>query len=95
MIRGITGLGAGNGPMISIHDRFATRHWAGFLAGADRVALDCHNYFAFDNQNKPNIDSFVTRPCLQWGRLMNETRRNFGVATGTLFENRCHFAFGR
>ena len=40
MIRSITGLGAGNGPVIALHDGFAgVSSWAGFLAGADRVAL--------------------------------------------------------
>jgi glucan 1,3-beta-glucosidase len=38
MVRGITGYGAGNGPMIAIHEGFAgIADWNGFLAGADRV----------------------------------------------------------
>lgn len=41
MIRGITGVGEGNGPLISIHDGFmGIDKWAGFLAGADRLGLD-------------------------------------------------------
>lgn len=49
MIRGITGLGEGNGPVISIHDGFeGLPQWVGFMTGADRVALDTHPYFAFD-----------------------------------------------
>ena len=40
MIRDITGTGEGNGPIIAIHDGFAgVGSWAGFLAGADRLAL--------------------------------------------------------
>ena len=40
MIREITGTGAGNGPVIAVHDGFAgVGSWAGFLAGADRLAL--------------------------------------------------------
>ena len=40
MIRNITGTGEGNGPMIAIHDGFGgTVNWAGFLHGADRLAL--------------------------------------------------------
>ncbi len=48
MMRGITGLGAGNGPFISIHDGFAgAANWADFLPGSDRIALDIHPYLAF------------------------------------------------
>lgn len=38
MIRGITGFGAGNGPMIAIHEGFVgIAEWDGFLSGADRL----------------------------------------------------------
>lgn len=38
MIRGITGFGAGNGPMIAIHEGFVgIAQWDGFLSGADRL----------------------------------------------------------
>jgi hypothetical protein len=38
MIRGITGFGAGNGPMIAIHEGFVgIAKWEGFLSGADRL----------------------------------------------------------
>jgi len=48
MIRGITGVGEGKGPYISIHDGFANvQPWAGFMTGADRMVLDVHPYFAF------------------------------------------------
>lgn len=40
MVRGITGIGEGNGPIITIHDGFSgPGNWANFLPGADRVAL--------------------------------------------------------
>lgn len=45
MIRNITGVG--QGPYIAIHDFGRTAEFAGFLAGADRMALDSHPYFAF------------------------------------------------
>lgn len=52
MIRGITGFGAGNGPIIAIHEGFAgIADWNGFLSGADRLALDQHPYLAFGTQN--------------------------------------------
>jgi hypothetical protein len=38
MIRGITGFGAGNGPMIAIHEGFVgIAQWDGFMSGADRL----------------------------------------------------------
>lgn len=80
MLRGVTGIG--KGPILSIHDRFVTARWAGFLRGADRVALDAHKYFAFDNANKPTIDDYVNRPCSDWTGMMDESRANFGVTTG-------------
>lgn len=50
VIRQITGIGAGNGPYVSIHDSFSPLTlWVGSLTGADRVALDSHPYFAFDS----------------------------------------------
>lgn len=51
MIRNITGYGEGHGPYIAIHDGFeGTAAWTNFLQGSDRVILDTHVYFAFDNQ---------------------------------------------
>ena len=50
MIRGITRIGAGKGPYIALHDGFkAHESWAGFMTGADRMVIDTHPYFAFDN----------------------------------------------
>ncbi|EJD38715.1 glycoside hydrolase family 5 protein [Auricularia subglabra TFB-10046 SS5] len=84
-IRGVTGTGAGNGPIISIHDHFTSAQWAGFLKGADRLALDVHNYFAFDGNDKPSIDGFLERPCLQWGNAINASLMNFGFTSGGEF----------
>ncbi|KAF9558121.1 glycoside hydrolase [Agrocybe pediades] len=90
MIRGITGIGEGKGPMISIHDGFqGIPAWGGFLNGADRVALDSHPYFAFDGSSATApIDTGVgagaggTWPadaCKRWGSAMNTSREAFGV----------------
>jgi len=44
----VTGVGAGHGPYIAIHDGFiGMSKWAGFLTGSDRMVLDTHPYFAF------------------------------------------------
>jgi glucan 1,3-beta-glucosidase len=59
MIRGITGIGEGNGAFISIHDGFASlSNWVGFLPNSDRIALDRHPYFAF--RGSPALDPIDT-----------------------------------
>ena len=51
-IRGITGIGEGNGPMIAMHDGFAgVSNWAGFLAGSDRIALGTSSRWLIAERN--------------------------------------------
>ncbi|KAJ6556867.1 hypothetical protein DFH09DRAFT_1317802 [Mycena vulgaris] len=58
MMHSIISIGAGQGPFMSIHDGFQRmQSWAGFLS-SDRVILDTHTYFAFDQQ--PNDAPIVT-----------------------------------
>ncbi|KAJ6528287.1 glycoside hydrolase family 5 protein [Mycena vulgaris] len=99
MIRGITGYGAGNGPFMSIHDGFqGVASWAGFLPGSDRVILDTHPYFAFDQQ--PNDAPIATSEdaataggtwpasaCSAWGGSINASRTAFGVTVAGEFSN--------
>lgn len=64
MIREITGIGEGNGPFIAFHDGFAgIERWAGYLGGADRIALDQHPYFAFGSSAVEAPDVFAARAC--------------------------------
>ncbi|KAJ7639881.1 hypothetical protein B0H17DRAFT_1149170 [Mycena rosella] len=86
MIRGITGLGAGNGPFISVHDGFdSVASWAGLLPGSDRIILDKHPYFAFDQQptDAPIATSddpasaggvWPKQACSAWGPPINTSR---------------------
>jgi glucan 1,3-beta-glucosidase len=81
MIRNITGFGEGNGPFIAIHDGFDIGGWDNFLPGSDRIALDTHPYFAF--QNSPATDPIATgtganaggiwpaKACNSWGGGVN------------------------
>ncbi|RPD70874.1 glycoside hydrolase [Lentinus tigrinus ALCF2SS1-7] len=102
MVRGITGTGAGNGPMISLHNGFLElAAWAGFLSGSDRVAIDTHPYFAFNSQ--PNRDpvnitadgdttggfggKWPLQACNSWGASMNNSRSAFGVTLAGEFSN--------
>ncbi|KAG7441041.1 glycoside hydrolase [Guyanagaster necrorhizus] len=97
MIRSITGLGAGHGPMISIHDGFAgAADWADFLPGSDRIALDVHSYLAF--RGGPAAAPFVVgtgddaggmwpaKAC-EWGSDMNASQTAFGVTMAGEFSN--------
>ena len=61
-VRGITGIGAGKGPVLTIADGFVgygsdmiDGGWNGFLPGSDRVALDVHTYLAFAPPNDDGI----------------------------------------
>lgn len=81
VIRGITGTGAGNGPFITIHDAFVgLPAYAGFMAGADRVALDQHNYLAFDLPNNDSIQYDATKPCEYWAANYNRSNVEFGLS---------------
>ncbi|KAI8978178.1 glycoside hydrolase [Trametes punicea] len=100
--RGITGTGAGNGPMIAFHDGFSgPGDWAGFLSGSDRIALDTHPYFAFNGQaNREPVNTtadggdgqelggqWPLLACTNWGKMMNTSRQNFGVTFAGEFSN--------
>jgi glucan 1,3-beta-glucosidase len=81
-VRRVSGLGANKGPYVSYHDSFLPLStWAGSLAGADRVVLDSHPYFAFDSPASPDpIDTgtgptagglWPGRACTRWGAAFN------------------------
>lgn len=83
LIRGITGTGAGNGPMISMHDGFlGITTWFDFLRGADRLMLDQHPYLIFQDQalgGGQTMQSIQYLPCQQWATATNDTSRQFGT----------------
>ncbi|KAJ7495565.1 glycoside hydrolase family 5 protein [Mycena latifolia] len=99
MMRAITGVGAGHGPYISIHDGFdGLANWAGFLSGSDRVILDTHPYFAFSGA--PNDAPIATgedpasagggwpkQACATWAASINQSRSAFGVTVAGEFSN--------
>ncbi|GAA95845.1 glycoside hydrolase family 5 protein [Mixia osmundae IAM 14324] len=81
--RAITGTGAGNGPLLVLHDGFIGEPaWVGFLAGADRLGLDFHGYFAFGTQNNDGVAYQATKPCTFWGANMATSSQNFGLTMG-------------
>lgn len=82
-IREVTGIGAGNGPYIAIHNAFRTLdQWEGFLTGADRVILDQHPYLAFQGDTSPTPASSVRRPCSNWAAGFNRSQSVFGITVG-------------
>jgi len=88
IVRKASGIGAGNGPIISYHDAFLTQaQWAGFLPGADRIALDDHPYLCFNTQSSAPISTYATTPCTSWGSGVNTSMSAFGLTMAGEFSN--------
>ncbi|KDR83042.1 hypothetical protein GALMADRAFT_113197 [Galerina marginata CBS 339.88] len=84
-IRKSTGTGNGSGPYIAIHEGFqGPAIWAGFLAGADRLALDQHPYLAFTGDTTSTPDEMAVKPC-GWAIATNQSQKAFGVTLGGEF----------
>lgn len=83
-MRNITGIGAGKGPFMVIHDGFiGLDTWDGFLTGADRLSLESHYYFAFSpDQFGASSREMATRPCQWWAAGFNTSTLNFGLTIG-------------
>ncbi|CAD6587583.1 MAG: hypothetical protein CYPHOPRED_003968 [Cyphobasidiales sp. Tagirdzhanova-0007] len=81
IIRNITGIGAGKGPFISLHDGFqGFGTWAGFMEGADRIALDQHDYLAFVAPNNDSVAYDAAKPCSYWANQFYMSQQNFGLS---------------
>ncbi|KAJ7711488.1 exo-beta-1,3-glucanase [Mycena metata] len=84
-IRTATGVGSGKGPYMAIHEAFqGPAIWEGFLAGADRVALDQHPYLAFTYDYVSTLDQMAAKPCA-WAIATNQSSKAFGVTLGGEF----------
>jgi len=55
------------------------------FVGADRIALDQHYYFAFDDTDSPDITPYITRPCSDWAGMMDDSRQTFGITIAAEF----------
>jgi glucan 1,3-beta-glucosidase len=85
VIREAGGVGAGNGPYMSIHEGNAgVDVWTGWLSGADRIAMDIHPYFAFGNEPDP-LAGFIPKPCTRWGESTANAMKNFGFTAAGEF----------
>ncbi|TDL27295.1 glycoside hydrolase family 5 protein [Rickenella mellea] len=88
IVRNAGGTGSGSGPFISFHDAFFPQsQWAGFLPGADRIALDSHPYIAFGGQSNNPVSSFAQTPCNTWAANMNQSMGAFGLSAAGEFSN--------
>ncbi|KAG8807447.1 hypothetical protein FRC17_004454, partial [Serendipita sp. 399] len=80
IIRTAGGLGNGNGPVISIHEAyFGIGSWVGYLAGADRLALDQHTYLVFQDQINQPVTAFPSVPCDSWSAMTAASLNGFGL----------------
>ena len=79
VIRGITGVGAGKGPLIAFSDRQGGAEWAGFLKGADRIAMDAHPYIIFQDPQANSHASSASQACANNAVTFNSTKTNFGI----------------
>lgn len=88
IIRNASGTGAGNGPVISIHEAFqGLTNWSNFLTGADRLALDTHPYLAFGTMSPDPIESFIPLPCTAWGAQFGDSMNTFGLTAAGEWSN--------
>lgn len=89
IIREISGIGEGKGPLILYHDGFLPRNsWPGFLTGADRIGLDSHPYLCFNNQQSPDqYSAYANVPCRDWAKSFNDTMTDFGLVTSGEWSN--------
>ncbi|KAF8522133.1 glycoside hydrolase family 5 protein [Hysterangium stoloniferum] len=86
IVRNVSGVGQGNGPMVMLHDGFeGPGNWAGFLTNSDRVGMDTHPYFAFSGQSTAAISSFAPQACSAWGPMMNNSMSAFGLTVAGEF----------
>jgi len=86
IVRGVSGIGEGNGPFVIYHDGFnGLNNWVGFLPNGDRVGMDTHPYFAFGGQSTAAISSFGPAACTTWGPMMNDSWTNIGVTAAGEF----------
>jgi len=87
IIRNLGGTGAGNGPFISISEGFlGLSQWAGFLAGADRLAIDAHPYLIFGDLVDGPPSVFPPLPC-QWGGDFGTSMSAFGMTIAGEWSN--------
>ena len=71
MIRNITGIGEGKGPIICIHDGFiADSTWYTPFVGDDRICLDAHPYLAFGGSDGWNNNA--STPCQDFGPTIDQ-----------------------
>jgi len=88
IIRDVGGIGEGNGPWVSIYDGLEPLSaWAGFMSGADRIALDSHTYRIFSRPNSGSMASQARAPCDIWTSSFRQSTRAFGLTNSGEWSN--------
>ena len=88
VVRTASGIGEGKGPYVLYHDGFySLGQWAGFLSGADRIAIDNHPYICFGGQSSAPYSARLTVPCDTWGSDVNNSMTAFGLTTAGEWSN--------
>jgi len=81
-LRNVTGIGAGKGPFLSVHDGFlGLSAWSNLLPGSDRLALDEHPYLIFGDLTIAPLADMISLPCSTWASDMNTSWSTYGVST--------------
>ncbi|KAI0093572.1 glycoside hydrolase superfamily [Irpex rosettiformis] len=88
IVRKASGIGEGNGPMISFHEGFAgLSAWNGYYTNSDRVSYDIHPYVCFNGQSTDGYDTRATQPCTSWGANQNQSMASNGLTAAGEFSN--------
>ncbi|CAL1705014.1 unnamed protein product [Somion occarium] len=88
LVRAASGIGEGNGPMISFHEGFTgLSKWSGTFVNSDRTSLDVHPYLCFSNQSPDPYSARANTPCSAWAAGQNNSIGNFGLTTAGEFSN--------
>jgi glucan 1,3-beta-glucosidase len=50
------------------------------MSGADRMAMDQHNYLGFSTPSNDSVGYQATKPCAYWAMNYNNSMTNFGLS---------------
>ncbi|KAJ2931107.1 hypothetical protein H1R20_g5984, partial [Candolleomyces eurysporus] len=83
-VRALTG-----SPYLVIHDGFGIAPYFplqdGFMARAERLAVEKHLYVAFEEEDTDKVSSGSAQQVCRWGPLLNQSRADHGITLATEF----------
>ncbi|RXW17230.1 hypothetical protein EST38_g8624 [Candolleomyces aberdarensis] len=85
----VRNLPGSNGPYLVIHDGFGVAPYFplqdGFMARAERIAVEKHQYVAFEEEDTDTVSSGSAQQVSRWGPLFNQSRADHGITLATEF----------